>query len=436
MKKSVSLLLALAMTVSLAACSESGSSGDDSTAQKEVVSSESTEKTEQAEKKEIDLAKPMSLKAIYDDTTGEILVKWSPVEHATGYEYCLGNNDYVKTTKTEAGIKISEEGKEYAIKVRALREEGKTITLSDDSKFTLNVPISLGNPANITWTLDGNTGVFTWDAAKNADEYEILLGDKIFSAKENKLSLKGLKVGYEYDLSVKAKRIINGKTYESNKATAKLSTPSANPEYYSLSTCIFLDYSNLKNVLDAKKWEYTEYEKNGMTVVDVKFEDEKNNGLIETLKRAFGTAAKSYLSEYFSFAGKKINDDFSDIMSTIETIANSDSVKGYFADVDSESHENAVVSALASGASAFFADANIHFQYFYADKNKGAAYVMGYRLYKNNETYEKDVWGDYTKGSDGIYHLEDNHYHRKFNLKCAKADVDGNECWVTLVYKV
>ena len=436
MKKSVSLLLALAMTVSLAACSESGSSGDESTAEKGVISSESTEKTEKAEKKEIDLAKPMSLRAIYDDATGEILVKWSPVEHATGYEYCLDNNDYVKTTKTEAGIKISEEGKEYAIKVRALREEGKTITLSDDSKFTLNVPFSLGNPANITWTLDGNTGVFTWDAAKNADEYEILLGDKTFSAKENKLSLKNLKVGYDYDISVKAKRTVNGKTYESNKATAKLSTPSADPEYYDIYNSIFLDYANLKNVLNAKEWEYTEYVKDGMTVVDVKVEDTKNNGLIATLKRTFGAAAKSYFSEYFSFAGKKINDDFSDIMSTIETIANSDSVKGYFSDVDSESHESAVVSAIASGASAFFADANMHYQFFFADKNKGAAYELCYRLYKNNESYEKDVWGDYTKGSDGIYHLEDNHYHRKFNLKCAKADVDENECWVTLVYKV
>ena len=411
---------------------------DDKTSKNNDKASKKDDKTSEPTAKPtepLEVAAPKNASAKYNQAENLIEITWSPVDNATAYEVSQDGVNYSRFKTVGASLVSPDEGVEYTIRIRALHEEGKTITYSDDAVCKCSVPISLGNPTSVNCALDGNTLDITWTPAANATSYDITIGEKTFSTTSDSMSIFGLKQGVDYNVSIVAKKTVNGKEYTSSGLSSRISVPTIDYTAVNFLTAFTLDYDTLIKYLKNNGTPYKEYVENGVTIVDVSFADPNNTGVLNNLLRIAGAAFESYVDKYFDNATVTVNQDFADILSTIDTIMNTDSVKSYMKKIDDASADDAKTSAIVSGFMAFCADTNIHYQYYYADKNRTACYVLSYRLYNNNESFKKDTFGSFKEEANGVYHLSSKATQKNFYLKCAKIDFEGSSSWCTLGYK-
>lgn len=155
--------------------------------------------------------------AASDTTPNTVTISWLEDADAEGYEYQIDDGEWVEVDVAEAELTGLTYSTTYKIRVKAIGD-GESFVDSPESEeysFTTAALIVLDAPADLTATEVGENDVtVTWSAVANAAEYEVAVGETIYTVTAETLTYQftTLDVNTEYTFSVKA--VGDGVTYD------------------------------------------------------------------------------------------------------------------------------------------------------------------------------------------------------------------------------
>lgn len=156
-------------------------------------------------------------------SNNKIVVSWSGVQNASGYEVAIGGNTYT-TALTSYICEGLDPSTIYTYKVRAVNAVSSSEWSEERAKTTLPDPPDV--PGNITSTATNTTVSLSWDAAAGATGYDVMADGQLFTCVSGISFVQtGLAPGTEHILKVRA-RNAGGKSAWSNETIqSTLPTP-------------------------------------------------------------------------------------------------------------------------------------------------------------------------------------------------------------------
>lgn len=151
------------------------------------------------------------------------VVSWNPVSGATGYEVQVGSVTQ-STTGTSATVKGLKPGTDYSCRVRAKNSGGAGAFSTTRYMRTPLAPPA--TPANVRATATYDSVTVSWNSSAGAQNYDVLLGGRLYSTTGTSRTITGLKAETNYSYQVRANNASGSSAYS---PAAAIRTPAGPP---------------------------------------------------------------------------------------------------------------------------------------------------------------------------------------------------------------
>ena len=151
------------------------------------------------------------------------VVSWNPVSGATGYEVQVGSVTQ-STTGTSATVKGLKPSTDYSCSVRAKNSGGTGA--SSTSKYVRTKIAPPATPANVRATATHDSATVSWNSSAGAQNYDVLLGGRLYSTTGTSRTITGLKAETNYSYQVRANNASGSSAYS---PAATIRTPAGPP---------------------------------------------------------------------------------------------------------------------------------------------------------------------------------------------------------------
>lgn len=150
-------------------------------------------------------------------SNNRVLVSWTSVPEATGYEVCLNNSKEI-TTSTSISFEGLTPSTAYTYKVRSVNSRTGSEWSSQGTKTTLpNIP---NTPSGIAFSSTRTTTAVSWSGVSDATSYDIMMDSElILGIYDMNYTVTGLNPGSSHKYKVRA-RNAGGKSGWSDSITA------------------------------------------------------------------------------------------------------------------------------------------------------------------------------------------------------------------------
>ena len=434
------LIISLMFVLMLSGCGDEG--GNAPIGRKATPGLESGAASSSAKVEQEKLAAPQGIKWEYKyDDKGTLALSWNAVNGANKYEVMdSGGGRRGSTEKTSCVVTGIMEGEKGTLKIRSVAESANHADYSDWSEINYEIEVHLGTPGNFMYDVDGSRYIIFWDAVNGADGYEIeteMDGEMVITdLKNSDVALTGF-TG-QGQVRIRAKKTIGDKTFCSDWVPVNYSIPTINLSEYGMESAVYLDYDHLLQWADLKGYEKDVKKEGEITIVDLHEKDPINGGLINKAARALGATLGGFLGGYVGDAAETVTGDFSTIDSTVNTIMENEGIKDYVGGVNESAKSSGKRSALMYGLQAILEDTDMHYVYYFTDKDCGAVWAEIQFLKAGRENYTKERYGGFTKEDDGTYHLKakiDDGIDRVYYVTATEIEMDTSTRLYYIVQK-
>ncbi len=304
--------------------------------------------------------------------------------------------------------------------INSLNKEAVTATPATEEKIVISAPTGLG------YYLSGSVLMVYWDEVPNATGYEVTFGQTSLD-RTTCYMMSTVTEGKSYDISLRAYYKKGNTTITSDWVKGKYQCKAYDYSKMGYGTATCLSKEQVLKWANTKGYKCEEGKDGDYTFLTVYYEDSLNKGFLSGLGRTLKSAAAGFVKGY----ADNLQDDFSDLQSTLDTVQNSkaDTIKGFIAEEDRDSTKSGVAGAIYYGFQAALVDTNIKHVYVYRDDRFGAEYSITYMLQNKHEDLVKNLETKLKKSSDGRLLVSGINENETLYIKPTTITTEGCKMW-------